>query len=87
MRPAFRQLRQQPPEILLPRLLRRGPEKGGVGVSEEFFRNLAAYKAAMSLAKGMLHQGIISESEYAEIDTIMTKKYGLSLDSIFRTIA
>ena len=33
----------------------------------------------------MLHQGIISESEYAEIDTIMTKKYDLSLDSIFRT--
>ena len=56
-------------------------------MSDEFFRNLAAYKAAMSLAKGMLHQGIISESEYAEIDTIVTKKYGLSLDSIFRTIA
>jgi len=56
-------------------------------VSDEFFCNLAAYKAAMSLAKGMLHQGIITESEYAEIDTIMTKKYGLSLDSIFRTIA
>ena len=56
-------------------------------MSEEFFRNLASYKAAMNLAKGMLHQGIISESEYAEIDTIMTKKYDLSLDSIFRTIA
>ena len=39
----------------------------------------------MSLAMGMLHQSIISESEYAEIDTIMAKKYGLSLDSIFRT--
>ena len=52
----------------------------------EFFDRLAAYKAAMSLAASMLRQGIISESEYAEIDTIMTKKYGLSLDSIFRTI-
>ena len=30
-------------------------------MSDEFFRNLAAYKAAMSLAKGMLRQGIISE--------------------------
>ncbi len=48
---------------------------------------MASYKAAMNLAKGMLHQGIITESEYAEIDTIMTKKYGLSLDSIFRSIA
>ena len=56
-------------------------------MSEEFFRNLAAYKAAMNLARGMLRQGIITESEYAEIDTIMTKKYGLSLHSIFRTIA
>ena len=56
-------------------------------MSEEFFRNLAAYKAAMSLARGMLHQGIITESEYAEIDTIMAKKYDLSLGSIFRTIA
>lgn len=72
---------------MLPCLLRRGAAEGGVGVSDEFFRNLAAYKAAMSLAKGMLHQGIITESEYAEIDTIMTKKYGLSLDSIFRTTA
>lgn len=53
----------------------------------EFFDRLIAYKAAMSLAAAMLRQGIISESEYAEIDTIMTKKYGLSLDSIFRTIA
>ena len=41
----------------------------------------------MSLAASMLRQGIISESEYAEIDTIMTKKYGLSLDKIFRTTA
>ena len=53
----------------------------------DFADRLAAYQAAMSLAKGMLQQGIISECDYAEIDTIMTKKYGLSLDSIFRTIA
>jgi len=53
----------------------------------EFFDRLAAYKAAMSLAAAMLRQGIISQGEYAEIDTIMTKKYDLSLGSIFRTIA
>ena len=53
----------------------------------EFFDRLVAYKAAMSLAAAMLRQGIISERDYAEIDTIMTKKYGLSLDSIFRSIA
>ena len=53
---------------------------------EKLFRNLTAYKAAMSLARDMLRQGFISESEYAEIDTIMTQKYDLPLDSIFRTI-
>ncbi len=56
-------------------------------MTSDFFQRLASYKAAMSLAKSMLHQGIISAEEYAEIDTIMTKKYGLSLGSIFRTTA
>ena len=51
----------------------------------DFANRLAAYQAAMSLARNMLRQGIISEGDYAEIDTIMTKKYGLSLDSIFRS--
>ena len=51
----------------------------------EFFDRLVAYKAAMSLAAAMLRRGIISEKDYSEIDTIMTKKHGLSLDSIFRT--
>ena len=41
----------------------------------------------MNLAKGMLHQGIITESEYAEIDTIMTKKGGTTVESIFRSIS
>lgn len=53
----------------------------------DFTDRLAAYQTAMSLARDMLRQGIISQSDYAEIDTIMTKKYDLSLDSIFRTIA
>ena len=42
------------------------------------------YKLAMSTAKTLLREGIITEKDYARIDTIMTKKYGLSLDSIFR---
>ena len=50
----------------------------------EFFERLTAYKTAMGIAETMLRRGIISEDDYAEIDTIMTKKYGLSLDSIFR---
>ncbi len=42
------------------------------------------YKIAMSLANKLFHEGTISKSEYARIDTIMTKKYGLSSCSIFR---
>ena len=43
---------------------------------------IIAYRRAMSLAKSMLCQGIITEKEYADIDTTMLHKYGLSLCSI-----
>lgn len=42
------------------------------------------YKLAMSLANKLFHEGTISKKEYARIDTIMTKKYGISLCSVFR---
>ena len=42
------------------------------------------YKLAMSLANKLFQEGTISKKEYARIDTIMTKKYGLSLCSVFR---
>lgn len=44
---------------------------------------IIAYRRAMSLAKSMLCQGIITEKEYADIDTIIAKKYGLSSCTIF----
>jgi len=53
-------------------------------IPEEMFQRISAYRAAMSLARSMLHQGIISQEEYNRIDTIMAKKYGISLGSIFR---
>lgn len=43
-----------------------------------------AYQIAMSLARSMLSRGIITEEEYRKIDTIMTRKYGLSSSTIFR---
>lgn len=43
-----------------------------------------AYQAAMALARRMLSKGLISEEQYAEIDTIIAKKYGISSCSIFR---
>ncbi len=50
---------------------------------KEYMLNIERYRLAMSLAKSMLTQGIISESDYAIIDTIMTKKYGVSSYTIF----
>ena len=38
----------------------------------------------MSLVNTLFHKGIITKDEYARIDTIITNKYGLSLDSIYR---
>lgn len=46
-------------------------------------KRVAAYRATMSLTSEMLEKGIISAEEYAIIDTIMAKKYGLSSCTIF----
>ena len=43
-----------------------------------------AYQVTMSLAGSMRSKGIISDKEYAKIDTIIAKKYGISSYSIFR---
>ena len=40
---------------------------------------ITLYRATMSAVKKMLDEGLISEEEYAVIDTIMAEKYGLSL--------
>ena len=48
----------------------------------DYDRRMADYRTAMSLAADMLERGIITEKDYAQIDRIIAKKYGLSLDSI-----
>ena len=48
------------------------------------FDAILLYKTTMALAKNMLKKGLISAEEYAEIDTIIAKKYGLSLSVIYR---
>ena len=45
---------------------------------------IALYLATMSAVQKMLNERLISEKEYAVIDTIMAEKYGLSLSVIFR---
>ena len=49
----------------------------------EYRERLLAYRAAMSLATEMLNEGILTPREYAEIDRIIAKKYGLSLGSLY----
>ena len=50
----------------------------------DYDKRLFAYQVTMSLARGMRSKGIISDKEYAKIDTIIAKKYGISSYSIFR---
>lgn len=50
----------------------------------DFEQRQMAYQAAMALAQRMLSKGLISKEEYAEIDMIIAKKYGVSSCSIFR---
>lgn len=53
-------------------------------MTDELFRRVALYQTTMSLMRGMLTNGVISEKEYAEIDTIFAEKYGLSSSTIYR---
>lgn len=49
----------------------------------EYMKRLECYRLAMALAKGMLSRKIITEAEYAKIDTIMAKKYEVHLFTFF----
>ncbi|AQW61961.1 hypothetical protein B1779_01355 [Dehalococcoides mccartyi] len=53
-------------------------------MNKEYFDRICGYKSAMAQARLMLVKGILTESEYLEIDTIMAEKYGLSSCSLFR---
>lgn len=53
-------------------------------MTSELRESITAYRTVMSVVKEMLRAGIISDREYAEIDTIMTEKYGLNSCTIFR---
>ena len=53
---------------------------------DDYLQSIIQYRIAMSMAKSMLNKVIITEEEYAKIDTIMTKNAELSLDTIFSEI-
>ena len=55
-------------------------------MSDERFQNEKMYQCTMMVARNLLKQGIISEKEYAQIDTIFIQKYQPSLGTLFSDI-
>lgn len=53
---------------------------------ETYRANLESYLASMLQAKKMLSAGILAPEDYAKIDTIIAKKYGISSCSLYRGI-
>ena len=49
--------------------------------------NLILYRTSLALYRNLMDEGIFNEEEYCHIRTILTKKYGFSLDSIFAECA
>lgn len=47
------------------------------------FQNEKLYQTTMFMARKLLSEGVISEEEYRQIDTIFTKKYQPTLGTLF----
>ena len=71
-------------ESSVPRHATRHPGREVQTVDEDLRSRIERYRAAMSIANEMLSKHVISTEEYAIIDTIMTKKYGVTSSTIFR---
>lgn len=52
-------------------------------MSDNYRNRLESYLASMLQAKRMLSMGIITPEDYADIDTIMNEKYGISSCSLY----
>ena len=53
---------------------------------KDYRAKLEDYLASMLQAKRMLAMGILTPEDYAKIDTIIAKKYGISSCSLYRGI-
>ena len=51
-------------------------------MDKEQFRAERLYLMSLSVAKSMLKKGVISESEFTQIDTILLKKYRPTLGTL-----
>ncbi len=55
-------------------------------MSKEEFKNEKLYQATMHIARKMLNEGLITEEEYRQIDTIFSEKYQPTLGTLFADI-
>ena len=55
-------------------------------MNDAYRLKLENYLASMLQAKRMLTMGILTSDDYAQIDTMMAKKYGISSCSLYRGI-
>ena len=49
--------------------------------------NLMLYRTSLALLKTLAEDGTFTEKEYCKLSTILSRKYGLSLGSIFSECA
>ena len=55
-------------------------------MNDAYRHRLENYLASMIQAKRMLSMGVLTPEDYADIDTIIAKKYGISSCSLYRSI-
>ena len=55
-------------------------------MNDAYRTKLENYLASMLQAKRMLTMGILTSDDYAQIDTMMAKTYGISSCSLYRGI-
>lgn len=49
--------------------------------------NLLRYHTSMALVETLVNRGVLTQADYKKSCRLLTKKYGLPLDSIFAEIA
>lgn len=57
-----------------------------IAMNDAYRAKLERYLSSMLQAKRMLTMGILTSDDYAQIDTMMAKKYGISSCSLYRGI-
>ena len=55
-------------------------------MSKEEFKNEKLYQATMHIARKMFNEGLITEEEYRQIDTIFSEKYQPTLGTLFADV-